>query len=83
MGVGIGAAAGAAAGLAAVLLTRGPDAVLAKGTTVEMVLDRAIQYKEDELASNTDTNRRSIGEGEGPLPSKKNQRSPYSTRYPL
>lgn len=83
MGVGIGAAAGAAAGLAAVLLTRGPEAVLAKGTTVEMVLDRAIQFKEDELASNTNTNRRSIGEGEGPLPSKKNQRSPYSTRYPL
>jgi hypothetical protein len=83
MGVGIGAAAGAAAGLAAVLLTRGPEAVLAKGTTVEMVLDRAIQFKEDELASNTNTNRRAIGEGEGPLPSKKSQHSPYSTRYPL
>jgi hypothetical protein len=83
MGVGIGAAAGAAAGLAAVLLTRGPEVVLAKGTTVEMVLDRAIQFKEDELASNTNANRRAIGEGEGPLPSKKNQRGPYSTRYPL
>jgi hypothetical protein len=49
---------------------------------VEMVLDRAIQFKEDELAS-TSTNRRAIGEGEGPLPSKKSQHSPYSTRYPL
>jgi len=30
MGAGIGGAAGAAAGLAGVLLTRGPDAILAK-----------------------------------------------------
>src|SRR6267378_5748592 len=40
MGAGIGAAAGVAAGLMGVLLTRGPDAVLAKGSTIEMVLDR-------------------------------------------
>ena len=40
MGAGIGAAAGAAAGLAAVMFTRGPEAVLAKGTTIEMMLDR-------------------------------------------
>ena len=49
MGAAIGAGAGAAAGLAAVLLTRGPDAVLAKGTTVEMVLDRSLSFTEDEL----------------------------------
>src|SRR5438270_5747361 len=42
MGAGIGAAAGATAGLVAVLLSRGPDAVLAKGTTLEMVLDRPL-----------------------------------------
>jgi len=41
-GVGIGAGAGAVAGLGAVLLTRGPDLTLAKGTTLEMVLERAI-----------------------------------------
>jgi len=41
-GVGIGAAAGAAAGLAAVLLTRGPDAELPRGTTLDAVLDRPI-----------------------------------------
>ena len=46
MGAGIGAAAGAAAGLAAVLFTRGPDAVLAKGTTIEMVLDRNVEFNE-------------------------------------
>jgi hypothetical protein len=49
MGVGIGAAAGAAAGLASVLLSRGPDVVLPKGTSFEMVLDRAVQYKPADL----------------------------------
>ncbi|HEY1240187.1 MAG TPA: hypothetical protein VGF16_06500 [Bryobacteraceae bacterium] len=49
LGVGIGAAAGAAAGMIGVLLSRGPDAVLDKGTTVEMVLDRPISFKETEL----------------------------------
>ena len=49
MGAGIGAAAGAAAGLAAVLLSRGPDLVLPKGTSFEMVLDRDLQFKASEL----------------------------------
>jgi hypothetical protein len=49
MGAGIGAAAGAAAGLMGVLLTRGPEAVLAKGTTMEMVLDRQLQFTTSEL----------------------------------
>lgn len=48
-GVGIGAAAGAAAGLVGVLLTRGPDAILERGTTVEMVLDRTLKFDETEL----------------------------------
>jgi len=48
-GLGIGAAGGAAAGLMAVLLTRGPDAVLARGTTMEMVLDRPLNFDESEL----------------------------------
>jgi len=49
MGAGVGAAAGAAAGMMGVLLSRGPDAVLARGSTVEMVLDRAISFEESEL----------------------------------
>jgi type IV secretion system protein VirB10 len=49
MGAGIGAAAGAAAGLIGVLATRGPDAVLARGSTVEMVLDRPVSFSEAEL----------------------------------
>ena len=51
MGAGIGAAAGAAAGLMGVLLTRGPDAVLAKGSTIEMVLDRPLHFQDTELMS--------------------------------
>lgn len=49
LGLGAGAAAGAAAGLMAVLLTRGPDAVLARGTALEMVLDRPLTFEEGEL----------------------------------
>src|SRR5262252_184650 len=49
MGAGIGAAAGAAAGMAGVLLSRGPDAILARGQTLEMVLDRPINFDEGDL----------------------------------
>jgi type IV secretion system protein VirB10 len=49
MGLGIGSGAGAAAGLIAILSTRGPDAVLAKGATVEMVLDRDLTFTESDL----------------------------------
>jgi type IV secretion system protein VirB10 len=38
----VGAGVGAAAGLATVLLTRGKDIVLDKGTTLEIVLDRPL-----------------------------------------
>lgn len=50
MGAGIGAAAGAAAGMIGVLMSRGPDAVLAKGSTIEMVLDRSLHFDERELS---------------------------------
>ena len=33
-----------------VLLSRGPDAVLAKGSTIEMVLDRAVSFDETDLS---------------------------------
>lgn len=49
MGAGIGAAAGAAAGMVGVLMSRGPDAILAKGSTLEMVMDRPISFTENEL----------------------------------
>jgi type IV secretion system protein VirB10 len=81
MGAGIGAAAGAAAGLAAVLFTRGPDAVLAKGTTIEMVLDRNVDFNETELDFSGSPAKGNVGEGSGPLPSQKNQGAPR--RWPL
>jgi hypothetical protein len=49
MGLGVGAAAGAAAGLIGVLATRGPDAILARGSTVDMVLDRALTFSDADL----------------------------------
>ena len=52
-GAGIGVAAGAAAGLLGVLTTRGPDATLNKGATVEMVLDRSLTFDESELDFNS------------------------------
>ncbi|MDE3196942.1 MAG: hypothetical protein KGN84_11395 [Acidobacteriota bacterium] len=49
LGAGIGGAAGAAAGIAGVLLTRGPDATLDKGSTVEMILDRPLIFNASEV----------------------------------
>jgi type IV secretion system protein VirB10 len=48
-GLGVGAAVGAAGGLIYVLASRGPDAVIAKGSTVEMVLDRPIVFQEHDV----------------------------------
>jgi type IV secretion system protein VirB10 len=70
MGAGIGAAAGAAAGLIGVLATRGPEAVLAKGSTVEMVLDRPLRFEESELNFGP-AQAGHFSEGGGPLPSQK------------
>jgi hypothetical protein len=46
----IGAGAGAAAGLAGILLTRGPDAMLERGSTLDMVLNRDLILTEDDIA---------------------------------
>jgi hypothetical protein len=75
MGAGVGAAAGAAAGLVAVMMSRGPEAVLAKGTTLEMVLDRPVSFAEDELDTSAGP-RRSFSDGPGPLPPNRQQRVP-------
>ena len=71
MGTGIGAGAGAAAGLIGVLLSRGPDAVLAKGTTVEMVLDRPLEFDQKDVDFSSAIPTHAVNEGPGPLPSKK------------
>lgn len=41
-GAGIGAGAGALAGLAAILLTRGPEAELPRGSTLDIILERGL-----------------------------------------
>jgi type IV secretion system protein VirB10 len=71
MGAGIGAAAGATAGLMGVLLSRGPDAVLAKGSSLEMVLDRPLQFKASELDFGVNSMRPVPDSGGGPAPSNK------------
>lgn len=48
-GAGIGAGIGAAAGLLAVLLTRGPEAELPRGTTLEAILNRPIFLDADKV----------------------------------
>ncbi len=74
MGAGIGAAAGAAAGIVGVLLTRGPDAVLARGSSLEMVLDRRLVFSASEIDfSHTMPAARGTS-GAGPLPSQKQER---------
>ena len=48
-GLGIGAGVGGAAGLAAVLLTRGPDAHLPRGSTLDIVLERDLTLEGDQI----------------------------------
>jgi len=48
-GAGIGAGIGALAGLGAILLTRGPEAELPRGSTVEAVIDRPIYLDADRV----------------------------------
>ncbi len=81
MGAGIGAAAGATAGLLGVLLSRGPEAVLAKGTTLEMVLDRPLRFEEDEIDFGNTAPRRPSVQGGGPQPSHKSQSIPMPGRH--
>ena len=48
-GIGIGSGIGAAAGIIGVLATRGKEIVLAPGTTIEIVLNRDLTFKDDDL----------------------------------
>lgn len=84
-GVGIGAAAGAAAGLVGVLLSRGPDALLAKGTQLDMVLDRELSFTTEELNFSAASQRISVDAGAGPVSQKDrdgNRLPRLGRRYP-
>ncbi|MCS7024751.1 MAG: hypothetical protein NZV14_08105 [Bryobacteraceae bacterium] len=83
MGAGVGAAAGAAAGLMGVMLSRGPDAVLAKGTTIEMVLDRVLSFESSELDfSASGSVRRVSSDGPPSTPSQRNNAGGLGRRGP-
>ena len=79
MGAGIGGAAGVAAGMAAVLLTRGPDAELTKGSTIEMVLDRPLTFAADEV-NFTNMAPGHYADGPGPQPRNQNSGVPIMRR---
>ena len=51
-GAGIGAGIGGAVGLAAVLLTRGPEVELPRGSTLDIVLERSLTLDADKLHFN-------------------------------
>lgn len=83
---GLGAGAGAAAGLAGILLSRGPDAVLERGSTLDMVLNRDIILTDEDLAGAGSnfrapavTRGRSQGQSNSPAP----MRAPRVGRGPL
>jgi type IV secretion system protein VirB10 len=48
-GAGIGAGIGGLAGLGAVLLTRGPDAQLPRGSTLDIVLEHPLMLDSDQV----------------------------------
>jgi hypothetical protein len=52
-GLGIGAGVGALAGLGAVLLTRGPDAELPRGSTLDVVLEHELALDKSEIQFST------------------------------
>jgi type IV secretion system protein VirB10 len=52
-GAGIGAGIGAAAGLAAVLLTRGPEAEMPRGSTMDLVLERELSLDASQIQFTT------------------------------
>jgi type IV secretion system protein VirB10 len=84
MGAGIGAAAGATAGLMGVLLSRGPDAVLARGSTVEMVLDRSLHFEESELNFSQPMQRAPTSDGGPRLNDRQRREVPIpGRRWPL
>jgi hypothetical protein len=70
---------GAAAGVAQVLLTRGPDVQLMRGQELDMVLDRALAFTEDELRfENAPQSGSAI-----PAPSRSNSKTSSQSGIPL
>ena len=85
LGVGVGAAAGAAAGLIGVLASRGPEAILEKGTQLVMVLDHDLFFTEEEVTfQNVMPRAGDVNIEGGPDPNRnRNNRSRRLGRFPL
>ena len=66
----IGLGTGAVGGLIGVLTTRGPDAMLARGSTVEMVLDRQLTFSKDDLDMKNAPPNAALSEGPTATPRK-------------
>jgi hypothetical protein len=66
----IGLAGGAAGGLIGILASRGPDATLPRGSTVEMVLDRPLIYTPSDLDLTGAPAHAALSEGTLPPPKK-------------
>lgn len=79
-GAGIGAAGGAAAGLIGVLMSHGPDAMLSRGSTVEMTLDRPLQFSAGDVDFHNAPPRGNLSEG-GNRPAQ--QQRGWPSRSPL
>ena len=79
----IGAGAGAAAGLMMTLLSRGPDATLPKGSTIEMVLDRTIAFTGDEVDFRNAPSPANFSDGSGPASQKSGTGMRGLPRLPL
>ncbi|MDE0108644.1 MAG: hypothetical protein OXN96_12575 [Bryobacterales bacterium] len=84
-GLGVGSAAGAAAGLAKVLLTKGADAMLDRGTHIEMLLEQDLQFTEDELQGldSVTGSRPNIGPGPDPRRNDRNNRGRIGRGVPI
>jgi len=83
LGAAAGAGAGAVAGIAGVLLTRGPDAVLAKGSTIEMILDRPLTFKAGEVNFARTPGSGHYSDAEGPVSTKNSGNANPVRRLPF
>jgi len=82
-GAAIGAGAGVAAGVMMALLSRGPEATLPRGSTLEMVLDRPISFNGEEIDFRNSPNPANFSDGSGPAPGQKSGGAPGLRRLPI
>jgi hypothetical protein len=59
-----------------VLLTRGPEAVLAKGSSIEMVLDRPLIFAASEVYFSSTGGAGHFSDGGGPIPKSNGTTNP-------